>query len=184
MRDDNTADDIIKKVMEDHGQITEYLSHERQISLQISLNDIYKKILLHYAASYCESRMVDALTDLYVNNCPENLVLTEFVKNQAIRRQYFKFFNWNDSNANQFFKLFGKEFKKHMETKITEDSDLGKSIKSFLELGHLRNMATHDNLATYNLNKTVGEVFELYEDATHFIEKFSSEINKFVNQTK
>ena len=145
-------------------------------------DDVFKKILLLYAASYCEDRMSATLTDLYESSCAGKGALTNFVKNQALRGQYFKLFDWETQKATKFFKLFGQDFHEHMSSKIKNEPIWDNSIRAFLELGHLRNTAIHENLAMYNLDKTIEEVLKLYKDAAFFIEGFPAEIQNHIEQ--
>ena len=109
--------------------------------MELTLDDVFKKNVLLSAASYFEDRITTILTDLYVSNYPEGRVLAEFVKNQAIKQQYFKLFDWGAKSAKRFFKLFGEDFNKHMQEKVQDDYCLDDSIKAFLELGELRDKA-------------------------------------------
>lgn len=48
-------------------------------------------------------------------------------------------------------------------------------MKSFLEIGHLRNILVHSNFASYSLlDKTVEEIYELYNEGLGFVEYLKS----------
>ena len=180
---DDKMDDHIENIKNDHDKIKEHLSNNNMISLELTLDDVFKKNVLLSAASYFEDRITTILTDLYVSNYPEGRVLAEFVKNQAIKQQYFKLFDWGTKSAKRFFKLFGEDFNKHMQEKVQDDYCLDDSIKAFLELGELRDKLIHNNLAAYSLDKTPEEIFDLYEKATHFVETFPSDLENYIRQT-
>ena len=60
------------------------------------------------------------------------------------------------------------------------DSALAHAVKSFLELGQLRNELTHLNFANYPLDKTVDEIYALYQEANVFVETFLTNLRDFV----
>ena len=60
------------------------------------------------------------------------------------------------------------------------DSALSHAVKSFLELGRLRNELTHMNFANYPLDKTVAEIYALYQEANVFVETFLTNLRDFV----
>lgn len=59
-----------------------------------------------------------------------------------------------------------------MEGQVMNDSVLARAVKSFLELGQLRNELTHLNFANYPLDKPVDEIYALYQEANVFVETF------------
>lgn len=179
MTDD--ASDVIVKLKNEHTQVMERLAQARLPSLEATVDDVFKKILLLCAASYCENRLTEILFNLYKDSCKGECALPTFVKKQALERQYFRLFDWKQQNANQLFGLFGNDFKTHMKKKVEDSRDLDESIRAFLELGRLRNQAIHENLATFSLDKNAEDVFQLYEQTHLFVEVFSSEIRGYIN---
>ena len=145
-------------------------------SLAATVDDVFKKTLLLSAASYCESRLTEILLSLYESKCGGSVALSEFVRNQALGRKYHQLFNWEANNANQFFGLLGEDFKAHMLGKLKANSDYKNAEAAFLELGRLRNQAVHDNLAAFSLEKSVGEVLELYDRARSFLNIVDNEV--------
>jgi RiboL-PSP-HEPN len=101
------------------------------------------------------------------------------VKNKALARQYHTFFNWDARNANSFFGLFGGDFKDFMTAKVEDDSTLEAGIKAFLQLGDSRNELVHENFATFALDKTAEEIYELYKKALRFVEVFPMTLSEF-----
>lgn len=170
--------DAITRLNYEHQRVMEHFAEFP--SLKATVDDVFKKTLLLGAASSYETEITNILIDLYKNNCSGGCVLPAFVQSQALERQYFKLFDWNDQNANKLFGLFGVDFKKHMKNKVKENRELDESIRAFLELGRLRNEAVHKNLVIYTLDKNAKEVFELYERARLFVKIFSDEIHKTI----
>ena len=100
--------------------------------------------------------------------------LISFVKKKGINMEYHTYFSWGEKdepekpgkNANQFFSLFGENFKSKMNNTIRQNKDLDDSVKAFIELGHLRNILVHSNFAAYNFeNKTTDEIYLMYQKA-------------------
>jgi len=98
---------------------------------------------------------------------------------KAIRRQYHTYFSWDAKNANQFFGLFGKEFKEFMNSEIKKDDKLDDSIKAFLEIGRERNRLTHEDIATFNLEKDTKALYNLYQTALYFVETLPKKLKQF-----
>jgi hypothetical protein len=63
-----------------------------------------------------------------------------------------------------------------MGTVIESEPALDRSIKAFLELGQLRNRLAHHNFAAFVLEKTADEIFDLYTEASIFIDRVGDEL--------
>ena len=98
-----------------------------------------------------------------------NLLLISFLKNKAIERQFHTYFDWNVTNCNRFFALFGDEFKKKVCKILDEDMDLEDSAKNFMEIGKTRNILVHQNFSTLSLEKDAEEYFKCYKKSFKFI---------------
>jgi hypothetical protein len=92
------------------------------------------------------------------------------VKNKAVSRQYHTWFSWEKRNANQFFGLFGDEFRRPMVAKIDASPEMQKSIQAFLELGNERNKLVHQNYVGFPMEKTLNEIYQLHRDACLFVD--------------
>lgn len=111
-------------------------------------------------------------------HCKSGMLLeciTAIVKQKAIDRQYHTYFNWDENNVNKFFSLFGSTFKEKRKQDVKNNPDLQSAIKSFIELGGERNKLVHQNFADYTIEKTAEEVYELYHQATIFIDFLDSQ---------
>ena len=100
------------------------------------------------------------------------------VQAKAINRQYHTWFKWDESNANAFFSLFGKDFKAAMTAHVKGDSELQASIQSFLEIGNNRNLMVHLDFATFALEKTLDEIYASYKKALLFVDGFAELLRK------
>jgi hypothetical protein len=93
-----------------------------------------------------------------------------FVRKKAISRQYHTLFSWDTPNANQFFGYFGDEFRIGMSQKIQTSDKLLESIRAFMEIGRERNRLVHQDYATFPLEKTLDEIYALYQKGLYFVE--------------
>jgi hypothetical protein len=57
-----------------------------------------------------------------------------------------------------------------MKNKISESADLKDSIAAFMEVGSERNKLVHQDYATFQLEKTMDEVYVLYQKASKFVD--------------
>ena len=169
----------------DHGDLVAYLQADRQLQLLSRVEEAFSKTLMIAAASYFEVQLTQAIINLYLESSSGTEVLAQFVKKQAIGRRFAQLFQWGTENrsagtANSFYNLFGADFGDYMKRKVREDQDLDDSVKAFLEIGNLRNQMVHGNYADFQLNKTVDEVYKLYQIAVRFVEQFPNAIREFV----
>ncbi len=163
---------------EEYKSIVDVLNEQSQPSLSSYADKNFKKIFALSSASYFEHLIQHILIDFISKETNNNLKVISFFKKKAIGMQYHTYFNWGEKdnldkpgkNANAFFSLFGEEFKKNVEAEINADKNLESAVKAFLEIGHIRNILVHSNFAAYNLdNKTVPEIYKLYEEGLQFI---------------
>jgi hypothetical protein len=129
------------------------------------------------ASSYFEIEIQDIIERFAIEKSQNNIMLVSLVKNKVISRQYHTYFKWDDTNANQFFGLFGEDFKNEMKQKCKEDEEMNKSIKAFLELGNLRNLLAHKNFGAYNLDQNLDDIFKLYKKAKDFVDYLRGRLN-------
>jgi hypothetical protein len=173
---------IIDLVYNDNQTLIKFLEERGEISLKSSASESFRKSLLLAVASYFESVVQDAIREIVEVNLANARPLYEFVKNKAMARQYHTFFNWDARNANSFFGLFGGDFKDFMIAKVKDDSALEAGIKAFLQLGESRNELVHENFATFVLDKTAEEIYELYKKALRFVETFPLSLSEFCSR--
>jgi hypothetical protein len=139
-------------------------------SLTVAAGDIFRKALILAAASYFEYRVSKCVLDFVFEKANGNGLVVGFVKNKAISRQYHTWFKWDDTNANQFFGLFGIPFKQMMVERIKTSEELRISIRAFLEVGNERNKLIHQDFASFALEKTLEEIYALYQQSLLFVD--------------
>lgn len=136
---------------------------------KLYINDTYKKALLLSAASYFETVITKTIHDFVNRKTKCNVEIVSFVDNKAMKRQYHTFFNWDGSNANQFFGLFGDAFKRKAREEI-HTKKLDEAEVAFLTIGRERNRLVHQNYIEVQINDTFEEIFAKYEKACDFVD--------------
>ena len=114
--------------------------------------------------------MKEIMVNFVVARSGGDSAILALVKNKVIERQYHTYFDWDKKNANKFFSLFGDEFSVAMKKLVDEDDILKEAVIAFLEIGSLRNNLVHLNFANYPLDKTVEEIYQLYQRALVFLD--------------
>ena len=147
-----------------------------ELSILSIVSSVDSKVMLLCSASFFERKLCDGIAQISSTGSSKT-VIRNFIINQAIKRKYHSFFDWNKNNANKFFALFGGEFKAHMNKII--DDDLKIAVKDFLDLGRTRNELVHQNYATFNMDYTAEDIFNKFKNANLFIDTVLLELSKF-----
>jgi len=153
---------------------------EKEITLRITAENNFRKSLLLATASYFETRITESLLCLVPFSMEKKSLIEEFVRNKAISRQYYTFFDWEAKNANKFFALFGSDFKSYMLDRLKDEPMICDAIKAFLEIGNERNRLVHNNFGKFLLEKDAKEIYELYVEARIFVEGLSHFFSDFL----
>jgi HEPN superfamily RiboL-PSP-like protein len=149
------------------------LQEKSEWSLQSAAADHFRKALLLATASYFEDYICNSVAE-FVREQSKSALIDNFVRNKAIARQYHTWFSWDKKNANQFFGLFGVEFRTMMADSVKTKPELQSAIEAFLELGNERNSLVHQNYATFPMEKTLEEIYFLYQRALIFVSTLPS----------
>lgn len=157
-------------------EVINILKNVPQLSLHVAAADHFRKALLLASASYFEQRISDCVLRFVSDRAKGSILVENFVRNQAVARRYHTWFKWDENNANQFFGMFGDEFKSIMKTKIAGSLDMQSAVKAFLEVGNERNKLVHQDYATFPMEKTLEEIYSLYLAALLFVEALPSEL--------
>jgi hypothetical protein len=167
---------VVDTIYGEFRDAVEVLQKAGQISLQIMLESNLRKTLLLSAASYFEvqlTREVQSFTDEVASG---NDLIRSLVQQKAISRQYHAWFDWDKSNANKFFGLFGATFKDHMIAVLKKSPENAESIKAFLTIGNERNLLVHSDYASYYIDRTPDEIYALYQSANRFVVSIGNEL--------
>lgn len=173
------SETIIDHIYADHQLLVNYLTDAGETSFAYTVDESFRKSLLLSAASLFEVKIRDCLIEFFSERSGGDEVVLAFLKNKAIERQYHTFFNWKDKKANNFFGMFGNGFLQYMGSEVKNDSILDASISAFLELGQLRNSLVHQDYSTFPLDKTVSEIFDLYESAKIFVDILPTKLKAY-----
>lgn len=161
---------IVDKLYGEYAAIVGMMDQYNAVSFRNTLNENFRKTLLLCAASHFEFRVTTDVISFSAEVAGGNTMIPSLVKNKAVSRQYHTWFNWNASNANTFFAMFGEDFKAHMTGFLEQDSNLTKSIADFLEIGRERNRLVHQDYGSFFLEKTAEEIFGLYISGMVFVD--------------
>jgi RiboL-PSP-HEPN len=178
-----TQETGVDRIYREFSNLIEHLDQNGEISLGIAADENFRKSLLMAAASYFEDRLSKDLYSFFESISRGNELAISFVRAKAIKRQFHTYFNWDGSNANQFFSLFGDGFKEFMKEQIKADKELDLAIRAFLEIGSNRNRLAHSDFATFPLEKNSKEIYDSYKLAMKFLDSFPDKLNSYMRKT-
>lgn len=145
-----------------------------------ALNRSYNKVVLIAAASNLETLVKRVVQDVFQTQGREEL--GTFVYKKVMSRHYSQLFEWPRRKATGFFSSFGEHSSRKFKTMFDSDPDFRAEHDAFMELGDLRNELVHQDYATYPLQKTPGEIIELYRLAVRFPYRFNGIILRSPNE--
>lgn len=163
------SEEIVEHTYNKIHAILRFLSDKGEVTFQTDVDNYFRKNFLLTIASYFEDEITKLLIEFTKNKSSNSDELTSFVKNKAIARQYHTYFRWDSRNANYFLGLFGEVFKAQCTKDIDKNEELSNAISAFIEIGETRNNLVHNNFATFPIEKTTEELFNLYKSAINFI---------------
>lgn len=162
----------ITSLYNEYSELIEFCRSNNQVSFELYINDTYKKSLLLSAASFFESTITKSIHDYVDTKSHQTPEIVAFVDNKAIKRQYHTFFSWDGNNANQFFGLFGEDFKRRAREEIRSRA-LDEAEIAFMAVGRERNRLVHQNYVEAQINDTFEEIWNKYVKACDFVELVS-----------
>jgi hypothetical protein len=92
------------------------------------------------------------------------------IEKKFLARQYHTYFDWDKTNANSFFGLFGSAFVEKAKQQVRQNPQLEQAVRDFLELGNLRNRLVHLDYVTFDVDKSPEDIMRLYRSAVGFVE--------------
>lgn len=175
----DSSTDIIELLVEDHKALMALIPLQ-EVSIRSRADASFAKTLLLAAASYFETRMTEAVIDVFRTETNQE-ALVDFVRRTAVSRRYHDWFDWTARNANKFIGAFGSDFKEYIDEWARSHQE---SIRSFLEIGSSRNELVHENFAVFSLSKTVDDIFDLYQEALVFVDGFPQELRNYLQRSR
>ena len=169
----------VERLHDDFSSLRGFLEGNNGAHLLHVVDESFPKTLLLAAASNFESCLTKSVKDFDKEVTTDDHPLVSLIEARAVQRQYHGWFDWDAKNVNKFFSLFGAAFKQYAIDAVGRDIGLKGSIRAFLEIGNIRNALVHQDFASFSLNKTSEEVYELYQSATVFVDWFPQAIREF-----
>lgn len=166
------VDDFFQKI----NNLLAITDKEKEASLHVWASDYLTRSLILVTANYFENAFMETL-GIFLDRQSSSPLVKAFMQ-KSIERKYFTYFDWNNpnGNANNFFSLFGEDFKNKACADVKARQDLKEGIKSFIELGYTRNSLVHKKPDEVSLTKTALEYYELYKKALVFIDYVQQEL--------
>jgi hypothetical protein len=174
---------VVDRLHAEYSDLLRLLEESGEISLRSTADDNFRKSLLLCAASYFEHQITEDVLNYVREVSNSNSLITFFVHNKAIVRKYHEWFDWNERNANQFFGLFGNDFRIYMKDLVKQKEELQESIIAFLELGRERNRLVHQNYGNFTIEKTSEEIKNLFHRAILFVGTIPIALRDFTKKT-
>lgn len=160
--------DPIPTLIADLRTTQSILAEAKDVSAQISYEDVSRKLLLLSCASFLEVTMTQLVMDICHELSGSNLIITSLVKTKAVDRQYHAWFDWKTPSAGPFFGMFGDDVKARYKLMFQKGTPEGEILDGFLKLGSNRNRLIHGNVASFVLDDTFEEIAQLYKKAIWF----------------
>jgi len=162
-------------VYADGKRLSEVLTAQKEVSLEVSTQANQRKILLLSTASWFEFKLCEAMRAFSAVHSNQHPGVQGVIRIKAIERQFHTWFDWKNKSAGSFYKLFG-ECGDTMKAKVAARAELKDGEKAFLELGQIRNELVHQNFAMFPLNMTSDEVYATYQRAALYVEWVGQEL--------
>jgi len=175
---------VIDRLYTDSRDLLHYLQENGEISFQNNVDDNFRRTLLLSAASYFEAAIKESMIKCFEVESNGSEIVLRFLEKKAMERKYHEFFSWKESNANAFWALFGDGFSNFMKSQVNGDTALKESIRAFLKIGNSRNELVHQNFATFPLEMTADEIYQLYKTALFFVEIFPVKLREYIELTR
>jgi RiboL-PSP-HEPN len=159
----------VERVYHELSAVRDLLRAQGTASDVVAYEELGAKTLLLCAASYFERTICSSLLDVAKDTGSTTLFCT-FIEKQALERKFHSMFDWDRSNANKFFGLFGQEFSGWIRRQIKDDSAIEQSVREFMFVNNQRNILVHGNFAAVSAGITFDEAWDKYITALKFVE--------------
>lgn len=169
----------VERIHEELKAIGQIVGASNDVSAITDYGAHSAKALLLAGASYFERRIISSIED-HVNTVTMSDVVRHFVLHQAVERKFFALFDFNadTKNINAFLSKFGPAYNKWAKDDI-KLAGVEKSQLYFLNFCRLRNSLVHNNYATYDINKTLDEVWAEFAKAALLVSWIESSFKRF-----
>lgn len=157
---------VLDELLQRHRELSKFLHGHGEISLALDAELLFKRAFVVAAGSHCEGQLCAVLERFAAKHGDSRLAF--FVKTRALERRYHDLFDWKAMNVNRFWSFFGEEFKEHAIAHLRARNDATTWMRSFVELGQLRNLTAHA-FATASVDRTLVELESMLRNALQFL---------------
>ena len=173
----------VERIYEELKAIGQIVVASNDVSARTDFGAHSAKTLLLAGASNFERRIISSIEN-HVNTETLSGVIRHFVLHQAVERKFFSLFNFSADakTINAFFAKFGADYSQWAKDDI-KAAGIEKSQLDFLNFCRLRNSLVHNNYATYNIGKTLDEVWEEYGKALLLVNWVDESFGRFNEAT-
>jgi hypothetical protein len=162
--------EAIEAFYQGHAELIEYLIKNGEITYASDANDNFRRSLILAVASHFEAEISTIVRALPGHHSKNNPMLVALVDQKAVSRQYHTYFQWDGTNGNSFFALFGLAYRAACVKKVKEDTKFDQSVRAFLSLGSTRNLIVHQNFVEFSVEKTPKDIIEEFRRAQEFVD--------------
>ena len=174
-------DEVIKNIKECKAYYS-YLIKQGEVSFASHYHNQSIKSSILSIASFFESEVTSIVYEmLKFEGCE---ITRNFIYKRGLERQYHQLFNWSQSDANQFYSFFGRDFLNFMKEKIKNNKGFKDGSDSFMYLGSLRNRLVHTNYITFKIDLSIDEIYFNFEKGMFFINNLKPSMEEFRNINK
>lgn len=169
----------VERIHEELKAIGQIVGASNDVSAITDFGAHSAKTFLLAGASYFERRIISSIKD-HVSAVTTSGVVSHFVLHQALERKFFVLFNFNAEvkNINAFLSKFGPDYSQWAKDDI-KDEGIEKNQLDFLNFCRLRNSLVHSNYATYNIDKTLDDVWVEYGKALLLVNWIEASFGRF-----
>lgn len=167
----------VERVHSELSAVRDLLRAQGTPSDVIAFEELGAKTLLLCAASYFERFICSSLLET-AKDTGSIPLFCNFIEKQALERKFHSMFNWDGSNANKFFGLFGQDFSSWIRQQVKDDSSIEQAVREFMFVNNQRNVLVHGNFAAVSAGITFDEAWDRYKTALRFVEWLPSKLRE------
>lgn len=166
----------VTALKENSDEIKAALRDAGHLSLLVAAEDALRRNLLIAAASFFEHELGGRIDRVFSGQgcSPECISL---IRNKAITRQFYSYFDFKSINTNRLFASFGVDCKDRASAELKASVELKEAERSFIELCALRNNMVHENFAAFSMDASSDEIYQKFEKGCLFLDFFEKIIS-------
>ena len=166
----------IEAFYQSHADLIAYLLERGEPTFASDATGNFQRSLILAVASHFEAEISEIVRALPGHHSKNNPMLIALVDQKAVSRQYHTYFQWDGTNGNSFFAMFGPAYKAMCAKKVKEDTDFDQSVRAFISLGSTRNQIVHQNFVEFAVDKTPDDIIKEFRRAQTFVDYVRSSL--------